>query len=197
MTTDEDHSDSPVVPPVSYFEKANDLIVAHDQLLASLFSAMIAGVVYLLLQEQVGFWVGAALFSALVLFVLGIGHTLLHMAFMSKMLLLLESLVNGTRFVPNALEFEELTAEAYTRNQAYAQRAYSAQLIYMFSGICCGGLAVVIHLWSYAWRSGLIFLLFFLALVAFASITFLWKSTVVHFMSRQRAARRQAMERAE
>lgn len=169
------------VPEVKYFDKATDLVASYDQLLASLYAALIAGLVLLLLKEEVSLWVGAPLLVALVLFVLGMGHTLLHMAFHGKMLLLLEALVNGTEHVPNAIEEEEPTVKAYARIQAYVQRAYAAQLLYLFFGICFGGVAVLIRLWEYAYRAALLGIAVSLALMIAVVLVVTWKKTIRRF----------------
>lgn len=169
------------LPAVNYFEKSIDLVASYDRLLTSLYSALIAGIVLLLLNQEVSLWVGAALLMALVFFVMGIAHTLLHMAFMSKMLLLAEALVNGTEVVPNAVEEEEPTVQAYARNQAYAQRAYASQLFYMLAGMVFGAVAVVIRLWDYAWRAGVIGIVAFVVLVAVVVLVVAWKKVLRRF----------------
>ena len=112
------------VPEVKYFDKATEQVGHFDRLMVTLFSGLIAGIALLLLKQEVSPWVGGLLFVALGMFVLGIGHTLLHITFHNKMLLLLEALVNGTEHVPNMIEREEPTVTAYVRMQRYAQRAY-------------------------------------------------------------------------
>lgn len=169
------------LPSVNYFEKAVDLVASYDRLLVSLYSALIAGIVVLLLHEEVSLWVGAALFIALAFFVMGIGHTLLHMAFASKLLLLAEALVNGTEVVPNAVEEEEPTVEAYIRNQAYAQRSYASQLFYLLFGMSFGAVAVVIRLWEYAWRAGVIGLTILVLLLMIVVLVVTWKKTLRRF----------------
>lgn len=169
------------LPAVNYFEKAIDLAAAYDRLLVSLYSALIAGIVVLLLHEEVSLWVGGALFAALCFFVMGIGHTLLHMAFTTKLLLLAEALVKGTDIVPNAIEDEEPTVEAYARNQAYAQRSYSSQLFYLLFGMSFGAVAVVIRLWEYAWRAGVIGLATLMLLLVIVTLAVTWKRTLRRF----------------
>lgn len=107
---------------------------------------MIAGIVLLLVKEEVSLWGGGCLVLSLVCFAIGVGHTLIHIAFMSKTLLLAEALFNGAEFVSNAIEGDEPTAQAFARNQAYAQRAYASQLIHLLVGIGFGGLAVIVRL---------------------------------------------------
>jgi hypothetical protein len=174
----ESPNDVDTVPDVKYFDKATDLIASYDRLLASLYSALIAGIVLLLIKEEVSLWVGAVLLAALVLFVLGMGHTLLHIAFHSKLLLLLESLMNGTTIVPNVVEHEEPTVDAYKRTQAWCQRAYGAQLLYLFFGICLGGVAVFIRLWGYASRMALLGIGFLLFLMTVGVLIATWKKTI-------------------
>lgn len=169
------------VPDIKYFEKATDLIASYDRLLASLYSALIAGIVLLLIKEEVSLWVGAMLMTALSLFVMGMGHTLLHIAFHSKLLLLLEALMNGTTVVPNVVEREEPTVDAYKKTQAWCQRAYAAQLYYLFFGICCGGVAVFIRLWGYASRMALLGVLALLLLLAVGILIATWKKTITRY----------------
>ena len=169
------------LPAVNYFEKAIDLASSYDRLLVSLYSALIAGIVVLLLHEEVSLWVGGALFAALCLFVMGIGHTLLHMAFTTKLLFLAEALVKGTEIVPNVIEEEEPTVEAYARNQAYAQRSYASQLFYLLFGMSFGAVAVVIRLWEYAWRAGVIGLTILMLLLVVVTLVVTWKKTLRRF----------------
>ena len=169
------------LPSVNYFEKAVDLTASYDRLLVSIYSALIAGIVVLLLHEKVSLWVGAPLFAALAFFVMGIGHTLLHMALTSKLLLMAEALVNGTEVVPNAIEEEEPTLEAFARNQAYTQRSYSSQLFYLLFGLSCGAVAVVLRLWEYAWRAGVIGLATLMLLLVIVTLAVTWKRTLRRF----------------
>jgi hypothetical protein len=171
------------LPKANYFEKSLELVASFDNLMVTLFSALIAGIVLLLLKEEVSLWVGSALFLALTCFVFGIGHTLIHIAFTSKLLLLAEALRNGTEVVPNPVEQEELTIQAYARNQAFAQRAYSAQLIYLLIGIGFGALAVMVRLWDYAWRAGVVGLAFIVILSGTVALIVTWKKTIRRFRS--------------
>jgi len=125
--------------------------------------------------------VGAALCIALACFVMGIGHTLLHMAFTSKLLLMAEALANGTEVVPDAIEGEGPTVEAYARNQAYAQRSYGNQLFSLFIGMNFGAIAVVIRLWQYAWRAGLIILIPVVLLLMTVMLIVTWKKAIRRF----------------
>lgn len=169
------------LPAANYFEKAIDLTASFDRLLVSLYSALVAGIVVLLLREEVSFWVGGPLFIALSLFVLGIAHTLMHMAFLCKLLLLAEFLFKGIEVVPNPVEQDEKTVEAYLRTQAWAQRMYSAQLLYLLFGMGCGAIAVVIRFWQYAWRGGVLLLLAITAVVIIVSLIIIWRSVFRRF----------------
>jgi len=153
MDEAENQRDDVTIPEANYFDKATDLASLFDRLMVSVYSALIAGTSVLLLRHQVSAWTGAFLVAALVMFVFGIGHTLLHIAFHTKMLLALEALVNGTEHVPNAIEGHESTVKAYARMQSNAQRAYAGQLYYLFLGVLCGGVGVVVHMWRYSWRA--------------------------------------------
>jgi len=179
---DESRSDwAKRLPKANYFEKAIELAASFDRLLVSLYSALIAGIVVLLLHEEVSLWVGGPLFVALVLFVLGIGHTLVHMGFMSKLLLLAEALVNGTEVIPNPVEQDERTLEVYARNQAYAQRSCSSQLIYLLLGMGFGAVAMVIRFWEYAWRGGVVVLIVAVAAVIVVALIITWRKTLRRF----------------
>ncbi len=159
MTPDAPDSEAverPLIPDARFFEQATEQVGHSDRMMVTLFSGLIAGTVLLLLKEEVSPWVGGFLFVALAMFVLGIGHTLLHITFHQKMLLLLEALVNGTKHVPNPVESEEPTVQAYTRIQIYAQRAYSGQLLYLFLGVTVAAIGVVGRLWCYSWRGGVV-----------------------------------------
>ena len=188
MSEDAAETDSVSVPEVKYFEKATDQVAAFDRLMVTLFSGLIAGLSLLLLKEEVSWWVGGFLFVAMAMFVLGIGHTLLHITFHNKMLLLLEALVNGTEQVPNVIEHEEPTAVAYARMQAYAQRAYLGQLLYMFLGIAIAALAVVLRLWAYSWRAGVILAIIVAVVLGAAIAVRVWIRTVMKESNRLRTA---------
>jgi len=156
-----DHSESdaaegPPLPDVKFFDRASEQVGHSDRMMVTLFSGLIAGTVLLLLKEEVSPWVGGFLFVSLAMFVFGVGHTLLHMTFHHKMLLLLEALVNGTQHVPNMIEREEPTVRAYKRAQRYAQTAYSGQLLYLFLGVSIAAVGVIIRFWSYSWRGGVV-----------------------------------------
>lgn len=178
MTDVESEAHSASVPAVRYFEKATDQVAQFDRLMVTLFSGLIAGLSLLLLREDVTWWVGGFLLTALAMFVLGIGHTLLHIIFHNKMLLLLEAIVNGTEQVPNVIEHEEPTDKAYARMQEHAQRAYLGQLLYLFLGVAIAAMAVVLRLWTYSWRAGVILAIGVALLLGAAIAMRLWHRTV-------------------
>jgi hypothetical protein len=175
------------VPDVKYLEKATEQDGHFDRMMVTLYSGVIAGLTLFLLRQQVCARAGGLLLVSLGMFVLGVGHTLLHITFHSKMQLLLEGLINRTEHVPNMLEREEPTGRAYGRMQAYAQRAYLGQLLYLFLGVVIASVAVVVHLWAYSWRAGVVPAI--LATFAFggALAVRLWLKTVL-----DRSARRWA-----
>lgn len=163
------------VPEVDYFGKATDLVSSYDRLFVTLYSSLIGGTLLLLLYKQVSEWVGAFFLLALILFVFGVGHTLLHMIFHAKMLMAMEAMINGTDHVPNAVEGEEPTPKAYARMQRYTQRAHVGQLYYLLGGAFCGGVAVVIHFWDYAWRGMLVVAVLLGLLMAAAIAVRVWR----------------------
>ena len=167
--------DGMTVPEVDYFGKATDLVSSYDRLFVTLYSSLVGGTILLLLYRQVSAWVGAFLLLALILFIFGVAHTLLHMTFHTKMLLAMEAIVNGTDHVPNAVEGEEPTAKAYARMQRYAQRAYAGQLYYLLFGVLSGGVAVVVHLWHHAWRAMLVVAVLLGLLMAAALAVRIWR----------------------
>ena len=115
MDERQETQDGVTVPDANYFEKATDLIASYDKLLVSLYSSLIAGVILLLLTKEVSPWVGAFLLLALVSFVFGIGHTLLHMNLHAKVLLALENLLRGVSHIPSVIGVDEPTPEVYQR----------------------------------------------------------------------------------
>jgi hypothetical protein len=123
------------LPKTNFFDKSVELIASFDRLMVTIYSALIAGIVLALIKEDVSFWIIAPLFLALACFVIGIAHTLLHVTFMTRLLLLAEALANGTEVVPNVIADDERTWQAYSRNQRYAQRSYASQLIYLLLGM--------------------------------------------------------------
>ena len=168
-------------PKVNFLEKAIQLSADFDRSLTTIYSALIAGVVLLLLKEEVTFWAGACLVLALACFILGIGHTLLHIAFTSKLLFLAEAIKNGTKIVPNFIEREEPTALAYARTQAWAQCCYSSQLIYLLIGVSIGALGIFARLWEYMSRAGVLLLLAVASISMVAAIAATWKKAIRRF----------------
>ena len=157
-----DNSDiSMRLPNNNYFAMATNQIAFFDRVMVTLFSGLISGLVLMSLNNEVSPWVGALFLIALVMFVFGIGHTLLHIVFHNKILMLLEALVNGTKYVPNLIEYEEPTNRAFIRHQQYAQRAFSGQFMYLFIGFLFAAAAVMLHLWSYSYRAGVILAILF------------------------------------
>ena len=177
-------------PKTNFFEKAVQLSADFDRALTTIYSALIAGIVILLLKEEITFWAGACLVLALACFVLGIGHTLLHIAYTSKLLFLAESLKNGTKLVPNFIEHEEPTTLAYARTQAWAQRCYSSQLVYLLLGVSIGALGVFARLWEYTSRTGVLLLLIFASLFIVVAIGATWKKTIRQFRAPRGEKRR-------
>lgn len=172
---------SEALPKTNFFDKAIDVVSSFDRHMITIYSALIAGIVLLLLNEEVSLWVGAALVIALALFVVGIGHTLLHISFMSKLLLLAEALSNGTSLVPNAVEAEIATIDAYKRTQAYAQTAFAYQCFCLFIGVGFGAFAVVIRLWEYTCGAGVLALAL-VALLIFVGVVFvIWRRVIRQF----------------
>ena len=163
------------VPEVDYFGKATELISSYDRLFVTLYSSLIGGTILLLLYRQVSAWVGAFFLLALILFIFGVAHTLLHMTFHTKMLLAMEAMINGIDHVPNAVEGEEPTTNAYARMQRNAQSAYVAQLYYLLFGVLSGGVAVVVHLWDHAWRTMLVVVVLLGLLIAAALAIQIWR----------------------
>jgi ascorbate-specific PTS system EIIC-type component UlaA len=180
MTEDASDSGKSIsVPEVKYFDKATEQVGHFDRLMVTLFSGLIAGIALLLLRQEVSAWVGGFLLVSLGMFVLGIGHALLHITFHNKMLLLLEALVNGTEHVPNMIEREEPTTKAYLRMQTYAQRAYTGQILYLFLGVVIAAVAVVLRLWCYSWRAGVLLAVVATVVLAAALAVRLWLKVIL------------------
>jgi hypothetical protein len=144
------------LPKADFFVKSIEVMASFDRLMVTLFSTLIAGIVALLIQENVTFWISAPLVLAGACFGIGLFHTLLHISSMSKMLLLAEWLANGTEVVPQALNVEDHTFPALLRTQAYAQRAFASQLVHLLLGTFFAAIGAVVHLWEYSWRGGIV-----------------------------------------
>jgi hypothetical protein len=136
---------------------------------------LIGGLGVVLLYKELTPWVGAFLLLALVMFIFGVAHTLLHMTFHSKMLFALVALLNRTEHVPNAVDGEEPTLHAYQRMQVYAQRAFGGQWYYLLIGVTSGGIGLVVQLWQYSCRAIILIGVAFSFLLALALALRIWK----------------------
>ncbi len=176
------------LPKADFFVKSIEVMASFDRLMVTLFSTLIAGIVALLIQENVTFWISAPLVLAGACFGIGLFHTLLHISSMSKMLLLAEWLANGTEVVPQALNIEDHTFPALLRTQAYAQRAFASQLVHLLLGTFFAAIGAVVHLWEYSWRGGIVALLVLVLLFVIASLILTWRQTLRQFHSRSMAS---------
>lgn len=177
MACDDKREEGVSVPDTNCFAKGSDLTAMLDRHLISLYTALITGLSFLLFTQaaQLGKWSGAFFLISLVLFVFGIAHSLLHVTFHAKLLLLMERIVEGTEVVPNMLDGQEPTDDAFLRNQAYSQTAFFGQLLYFLIGVVLAMIGTVIHLWDYACRSGILVSVS-LALLLGAGIAYrIWK----------------------
>jgi hypothetical protein len=140
-----------------FVEKGISIAMEHDRVLVTLFTAIIAGLLALVVYEKVGFWSGTFFLIADVMAVMGLAFCLLHMAFTSKVMHAFAAFFGGEECVPNVLEGIERTEDAVRRLRAYAQGAYSSQLGYLFLSVFAGGIGLAIELWPHVKAIGLVF----------------------------------------
>lgn len=139
-----------------FVEQGISIGVQQDRVFVSLFTAIIAGLLALVVSNKVAFWSGTFFVIADVMAVMGLAFCLLHMAFTSKVMHAYAALFAGEEYVPNVLEAVENTEDAIRRLRASAQGAYSSQLAYLFLAVCAAGIGLAIELWPHVKAVGLV-----------------------------------------
>ncbi len=136
--------------------------VTFDLALAAVNAAMILGVVVLLLRENLSASAGALLFLSAACFLWSGGNCLMHLRFMTQLLLLADRLESGDTPAPRLVEWEGPELDACARIEGYATHSSSSQVLYLVTGVALAALALAMHLWAYAWRAGVIALALFI-----------------------------------
>lgn len=136
--------------------------VAFDLTLAAVNAALILGVMLLLLRERLSAATGALLFLSAACFLWSGGNCLMHLRFMTQLLMLADRLESGETPAPRLVESEEPELDAYARLEGYATHSSSSQVLYLTTGVALAALALAMHLWAYAWRAGAIALALFI-----------------------------------
>lgn len=136
--------------------------VAFDLTLAAVNAALILGVVLLLLRESLAASAGALLLLAAASFLWSGGSCLMHLRFMTQLLLLADRLESGETPTPRLVAWEGPELDAFARIEGYATHSSSSQVLYLVTGVALAALALAMHLWDYAWRAGAIALALFI-----------------------------------
>lgn len=140
-----------------FSEKGVSIAVEQDRVFVTIFTAIIAGLMALVVYDKVSFWSGTFFLIADVMAVMGLAFCLLHMAFTSKVMSAFAAFFGGEEYVPNVLEGVERTEDAVRRLRAQAQGAYSSQLVYLFLSVLAAGIGLAIELWPHIRAVGLVF----------------------------------------
>ena len=165
-----------LLPEQALVEKSLSLVTTFDLVMVMIHSALIAGVVVLLLVDEPSLWVGTSLFLSLFCFVSGIGHTLAHLSATGKTLFSLGALISETDDMPNVFDDEGPPEDMYARSQARARRSFGSQLLYLAIGVGFVSFGIIVRLWEYAWRAGVIILCIFAAIFVVGALTAVWKA---------------------
>lgn len=167
-------------PQSNYFKKAVEIENSIDRLLVFLFPALSAGIIYVLINQSVPVAAGILLMAALICFIIGIGHTLYHIANTSKLLYLAESLINGSRLVPEEAEKNSNTYQLYKQIVSSSHKTFISQLIYLITGISFCGISIIFLFWEYSWRAILLILILSGISLLIPSIYSTWKDGISH-----------------
>lgn len=133
-------------PPLSpFFEKGNDLLVSHDRLFASLYSALIGGLFVLLIKEDLTTASTVLLSLSAACLVYGLAYTLIHIKLHCSLLFVLGLLVDGVDSTPNLIG-ADATPATFQRLRRSAQLAFENELLFLFLGVSLAGLAVFAEL---------------------------------------------------
>ncbi len=165
-----------LLPEQALVEKSISLITTFDLVMVVIQSALIAGVAVWLLVDEPSLWVGTSLFLSLFCFVSGMGHTLAHLSATGKMLFSLGALISETDDMPNVFDDEGPPEDMYARSQARAGRSFGSQLLYLAIGVGLVSFGLVVRLWEYAWRAGVIIMCVFAAIFVAGVLTVVWKA---------------------
>jgi hypothetical protein len=140
-----------------FAEKGVSIAMEQDRVFVTIFTAIIAGLMALVVYDKVAFWSGVFFLIADAMAVMGLAFCLLHMAFTSKVMHAFAALFAGEEYVPNILEGIEETEIAVKRLRAQAQGAYASQLAYLFLAVLAAGIGLAIELWPHVKAMGLVF----------------------------------------
>jgi len=144
-----------------FSEKGATLAFEQDKILVTLYTGIVAGLVALLVSQEVGFWSAVLFLIADLSAVVGLGTCLLHMAFSAKVMGLLAAMFGGEENVPNLVAQEEPTVHALNRNRLYAQMCYTSQLGCLFWSVLFAALGILSMLWHVVGWCGLLLALGF------------------------------------
>jgi hypothetical protein len=136
--------------------------VAFDLAVAAVNAALILGVMLLLLRENLSASTGALLFLSAACFLWSGGNCLMHLRFLTQLLMLADGRENGETPAPPPAESEDFEVDASARLQSYVTDSASSQILYLVTGVALAALALAMHLWDYAWRAGAIALALFI-----------------------------------
>jgi hypothetical protein len=139
-----------------FAEKGISIAIEQDRVFVTIFTAIIAGLLALVVYDKVSFWSGTFFLIADAMAVMGLAFCLLHMAYTSKVMHAFAALFGGEEYVPNVLEGIERTELAVKRLRANAQGAYAGQLYYLFLSVLAAGVGLAIDLWARVKAIGLV-----------------------------------------
>lgn len=139
--------------PGEGYDRLIDAAAGHDRVLLAVYSLLAAGSQLLLFTIDVSTWAGAMLVASAVLFIIGLGNTLLRIHSYDEMLLA----AMLARTDDDDIEDGNGSPGEQLRTNALADGFQTAETHYLFFGLIAMGAATAIDHWQYFWR-GLIVL---------------------------------------
>jgi len=151
-----------------FAEKSVDLLLEYDKILVTVFSAIIAGILTLLVSKTVGVVSSILFILANLSAAVGMAMCLLHMVFAAKVLGLFSAHFAGEENVPSLVSCDEPTQTALNRNRVLAQVCFAGQFNCLFWAVVFSALGVVALAWSVIGWTGLILGVLFTTTLVYA-----------------------------
>lgn len=152
-----------------FTEKGVEIALEQDKAFAALFTAVIAGLLALVVYQKVSFWSGTFFLVADALAIVGLAWNLLHMGYTAKLMLAFAAYFAGEEHVPNVVERLGKVTDVIPRTRVWAQRAYISQLVYLFLAVSAASIGLAIELWDYVRFAGMVIAIAFSVMIVGAA----------------------------
>jgi len=157
-----------------FAEQGVALTIEHTKTFITLFTAIIAGLIVLVLDRKVGYWTGVFFLAASFMALWGVAFSVLHLNFAAKLMLLYAAYFASEDETPNILEPAKPTLDQIRKIKQYSQNAFVSQITKMFFTVFFAVVGLSILLWDQVEITGLILAAFMMLTILLALFFGIW-----------------------